>query len=182
MTEGKSYKDMSTEDVKRILSSWDLFFIVEGEAVGKMRPKVSASNGHARVFTPQKQVVFENWVKLEYMEAMKVLKPERHGYLYNKGVPVEILIQISKRVPSSVSQRKEDKMLYGEILPVTKPDIDNVAKSVLDALNKVAFYDDAQVVRLSIHKMYSLRDFIVIKMREVIPDVAEDDDLDFEEV
>ena len=171
----KTYKDMSEKDIRSILSKWDMFFVVEGEAVGKMRPKVSTLNGHASVYTPRKQIVFENWVRTEYEKAMELFHPEVHGYLFGKGVPIEIRIQISKRVPSSVSMKKRDKMLYGQIFPVVKPDIDNVAKSVLDALNRVAFYDDSQVIRLAVFKTYESRDFIAINMREVEPEVDEDD-------
>ena len=41
------------------------------------------------------------------------------------------------------------------ILPTKKPDTDNIAKAILDALNGVAYYDDAQVVELHVVKKYS---------------------------
>ena len=37
-------------------------------------------------------------------------------------------------------------MLNGELLPAKKPDIDNIVKAVLDALNEVAYRDDTQAV------------------------------------
>ena len=46
-------------------------------------------------------------------------------------------------------------MLDGKILPAKKPDIDNVVKAVLDALNGVAYRDDTQVVELHVRKSYS---------------------------
>jgi Holliday junction resolvase RusA-like endonuclease len=45
-------------------------------------------------------------------------------------------------------------MAAGEILPVVKPDLDNVAKLILDALNGVAWHDDNQIARLTISKVY----------------------------
>lgn len=36
-----------------------------------------------------------------------------------------------------------------------KPDIDNVVKAVLDALNGVAYRDDTQVIELHVRKSYS---------------------------
>ena len=36
-----------------------------------------------------------------------------------------------------------------------KPDLDNIIKSILDALNKVAYHDDTQIVSLSVEKFYS---------------------------
>ncbi len=46
-------------------------------------------------------------------------------------------------------------MLGGKILPAKKPDIDNVVKAVLDALNGVAYRDDTQVIELHVRKSYS---------------------------
>ena len=46
-------------------------------------------------------------------------------------------------------------MLKGKMLPTKKPDIDNIMKAVLDALNGVAYYDDSQVCKVNFMKMYS---------------------------
>jgi len=37
-----------------------------------------------------------------------------------------------------------------------KPDVENVSKSILDALNEVAYYDDSQIVSLSVEKFRSV--------------------------
>lgn len=58
-------------------------------------------------------------------------------------------------------------MLNGELLPAKKPDIDNVVKAVLDALNKVAYRDDNQVVELQIRKQYSERPRLEICIEEL---------------
>ena len=56
----------------------------------------------------------------------------------------------------------------GKLLPTKKPDVDNVAKSVLDALNGVAWLDDSQVVRLEISKSYSAAgDCVSVSAEEV---------------
>ena len=39
------------------------------------------------------------------------------------------------------------------LFPPIKPDIDNLAKFVLDALNGVGYHDDSQIVKLEVHKM-----------------------------
>ena len=38
---------------------------------------------------------------------------------------------------------------------VSKPDVDNIAKSVQDALNSLAFRDDGQIAWLDVRKIYS---------------------------
>ena len=55
----------------------------------------------------------------------------------------------------STSKKKRQQMLAGLIRPTKKPDLDNVIKSILDALNKVAYHDDTQIVSLSVEKFYS---------------------------
>ena len=58
------------------------------------------------------------------------------------------------------------KMLNDEISPTIKPDIDNIGKVVLDALNKFAFKDDNQVCKFMIQKKYCLEEKIYIKVEE----------------
>ena len=55
------------------------------------------------------------------------------------------------------SKVRRTAMLNGELLPAKKPDIDNIVKAVLDALNEVAYRDDTQVVELQVRKQYSER-------------------------
>lgn len=42
-----------------------------------------------------------------------------------------------------------------EELPCKKPDADNIAKVICDALNKVAYGDDTQICELEVHKRYT---------------------------
>ena len=46
-------------------------------------------------------------------------------------------------------------MLEGLMNPIKRPDADNIAKIVLDALNGIAYKDDSQIVDLSVPKRYS---------------------------
>lgn len=49
----------------------------------------------------------------------------------------------------------------------SKPDIDNLAKIVMDALNKLAYHDDAQVFRLNIEKVRSDEERTYVSVCEV---------------
>lgn len=42
-----------------------------------------------------------------------------------------------------------------ETAHIKKPDLDNMAKSVLDALNGLAYIDDSQIYSLTLFKTYS---------------------------
>jgi len=49
----------------------------------------------------------------------------------------------------------------------TKPDLDNLIKSILDALNKVAFLDDKQVVSIQARKQYAASSGVKIELIEI---------------
>ena len=57
-------------------------------------------------------------------------------------------------------------MLKNDISPIKKPDIDNIAKIILDALNKLAFQDDSQIIKLNIEKAYAEEPKVYIKIEE----------------
>lgn len=123
-------------------------FTVYGTPVGKGRPKFSTFNGHATAYTPAKTVNYENLVKLSYQQ-------QCGGKMYEKDIALAIDIMAFFPIPKSVSKKKAAQMLSGFIKPTKRPDLDNVAKAVLDALNKIAFYDDSQIIALSMSKFYS---------------------------
>ena len=58
-------------------------------------------------------------------------------------------------------------MLENIVSPTKKPDIDNIVKVVLDAMNKFAFKDDTQIVKLEVEKLYSnSEEKLVIQIEE----------------
>ena len=60
-------------------------------------------------------------------------------------------------VPKSYSKKKRNE-LYGRPDTAHNGDIDNVAKSVLDGLNGVAYDDDTIIYDLHIKKFYAMND------------------------
>lgn len=133
-------------------------FIVPGEVRGKMRPKASSFGGHAKVYTPSKQIEYENWVRLCYQEAYPDAKP-MEGPLY-------AIVKVNMRVPKSASKKKRQEMLDAKIYPTKKPDLDNCIKQ-LDALNGVAFADDSQIIYIDAAKRYMEEDSMCITLMEL---------------
>ena len=70
-------------------------------------------------------------------------------------------------IPQSKSKKQKEKMLAGEIKPVVKPDVDNVAKSILDALNGIVYLDDKQIIELDIKKIYAETSWTEVKIEEI---------------
>ena len=70
-----------------------------------------------------------------------------------EGAPVSVFISTIRAMPKSRPKKAGD-----EEPDVYKPDVDNVAKLVLDALNGVAWHDDTQVTMLNVSKGMRRRD------------------------
>jgi Holliday junction resolvase RusA-like endonuclease len=119
-------------------------FEIIGEPVGKGRPKFSSRGGFARAYTPKKTTDYEKKVKECYLDQI--------GTKFEGALRVEITAFYP--IPKSTSKKNRVKMLRDEIRCTKKPDIDNIAKIILDALNGVAYEDDKQVVSIEVNKMY----------------------------
>ena len=126
----------------------------------KGRPKFRVIRGHVHAFTPAKTKDFEYRVK-EYYEGAA------GGYIYAKGVPISVSIEFGMPIPLSTSKKRSEEMIRGNIKHAIKPDLDNLTKSILDALNGVAWYDDAQIVELHIIKRYVKTPAIYITIHDI---------------
>ena len=120
----------------------DIFVL--GTPVAQPRHRVSARGGFARTYLPKKQPVHA-YKRAVHEAAVAAGLPVFSG-------PVEVEIAAVFGLPKSWSKAKRDSMACS---PHThKPDADNIAKAVLDAL--AAFWtDDAQVAVLRVRKMWS---------------------------
>lgn len=105
--------------------------LIEGKIKGKDRPRFY--RGHT--VTPKATKDYEKLVKGCYIE--------QGGKLFLEAVKVNITVK--HKLP------KKPKGIY----PTKRPDIDNIAKIILDGLNGVAYKDDAQVIKLFITKKWT---------------------------
>lgn len=120
-------------------------FFVPGEPRGKERPR-PGKNG--RMYTPKKTKKYEALIEECCINQCPGRQPEYTG---NIVAQIECLYPIRKSAP----KKKRAEMLAGMIRPTKTPDLDNIAKAVLDAINTIAYKDDAQVVEISITKWYA---------------------------
>lgn len=117
--------------------------IVKGKVRGKARPR----KGKHGFYTPNDTKEYEESIKREYI---KQCNKKLDG-------PVEFILYIYK---TKAKFTKKEKALIEEdkCWCITKPDTDNVVKLVLDALNKTAYDDDNQVVKITAFKKWTLDD------------------------
>jgi len=118
---------------------------IPGEPKGKQRPKWSPVG----TYTPKKTVSYEAYIK------------ELFAIKYPAFIPLDsaltMKIWMGLLIPKSTSKKKEGMMKMGIIKPTKRPDVDNVLKTVMDALEKLAYKNDSQIVRVVIDKNYSER-------------------------
>lgn len=136
-----------------------VYFTVDGQAVGKGRPRVSTIAGRPRMYTPAKTVAWEKLVAEAAGNAMGNVLPSPH--------PWAVRIVIFAQIPVSWSRRRQEAAARGNEVP-GKPDLDNVAKAILDACNGILYDDDKQVCRLRVEKCFSTDPRVEVYAHEVI--------------
>lgn len=138
-----------------------MVFEIVGAPVGKRRPKFSTIHGYAQAIKPKEDAIYENLVKLSFQSN----KPQEYR-LFEK--PIKIKIEAYFAIPKSFSKKKINMAVEGVINPQTKPDADNIAKIICDALNNVAYKDDTQIVELTVVKRYALEPKVKVTLNEFI--------------
>ena len=135
-------------------------FAVPGEIRAQGRPRTIVRGGHATIYESAEDKSYKGLIQFHAMRKM-----EEKGLHYPlptpaKGFKVELVI--SKAIPKSFSKKKQNAAFNKEVLPQTKPDLDNVAKIYLDALNGIVWKDDSAVTNLSISKEYWSADSVAV--------------------
>jgi len=68
--------------------------------------------------------------------------------------PVSLVMDFYVPIPKSWSKTRTQQAYMGLLLPQVKPDIDNLNKLVMDALNKLVYVDDALICDKKTSKRY----------------------------
>lgn len=129
-------------------------FDLPGKPHGKGRPRITRTG---RAYTPQATREAEGYIRHQAAQAMTDQDVLRGA--------VQAWVEIEVEPPASFSKKKRAAALAGEVFPMVAPDLDNIAKSILDACNGVVYLDDKQVVKLSVIKSYSERDVTTVSFQ-----------------
>jgi Holliday junction resolvase RusA-like endonuclease len=105
----------------------ELAFVIPGRPVPKGRPRTFVRAGKARTITPDETVAYERHVATIAKVAANVARWSPDGVRY--AVDLEVYLADRRRC-----------------------DLDNIAKAVLDALNGIAYPDDALVDDLRVRR------------------------------
>lgn len=122
------------------------------QPVAKGRPRMAVVAGHATAYTPKKTRISETEIKILIRQEVMKLGSFRPGVpLYLQAI---FFIEKPKSKPKKIT------------IPVTRPDLDNYTKTLMDALNGYVIPDDSQVVTMNISKRYKSPACIYLRIRE----------------
>lgn len=119
-------------------------FTVYGNPKGKQRPRFSRKS--RKIYTPSETTSYEQEIRKAYISA--------GGTMLSETAAISILIS------AEYAKARTSKKVF----PTLKPDWDNIGKIVSDALNGIAYKDDAQIVTAVIHKAWASDNIPKIKV------------------
>lgn len=124
-------------------------FEIMGDPVAQGRPRAGKRfSGKTVLYDPAKSRDFKHYVKL-------VASWHKPKELITEPIYLEMTLYqpTSKKYDTNPKQALIEA---GLLLPITKPDVDNLAKGVKDGLTKIIWQDDGQVVSMMmVRKLYS---------------------------
>lgn len=127
-------------------SAETLLFRVNGMPQGKARPRFNRRTGNT--YTPPETRAYEQEIKAAALKACML-----QGWL-KTDAPLRVNVTAWLEVPKSYSKKNRALAFAGDVYPAKKPDLDNIAKAVLDGMNEIAYHDDKQVVECTLRKRF----------------------------
>jgi Holliday junction resolvase RusA-like endonuclease len=119
---------------------FELFIAMKPES--KARPRFNTRTGNA--YTPTKTHKYEFAIRERWQHKYGLVKPWRG--------PVSIEVRFLMPRPQAIVWKTKPMPRSPH---AKRPDLDNLLKAVTDALNGVAYVDDAQVFKITATKAYA---------------------------
>lgn len=121
-------------------------FTIIGKIQPKQRPRFMRRGAYIQTYTPQPTLDYQELVAYSYLEKYGNLKPLEGALIME--------INAFFNVPKSYSKKRK-AALVGKPNTQHNGDVDNIAKSILDGLNGIAYEDDTIIYDLHTRKYYS---------------------------
>ncbi len=140
-------------------------FVVPSDPKGKGRPRGNRKTGVH--YTPPETKNYERLIKTYFLRA-------GGSMLFPEGSPVGLEVVARFAIPKSFAKWKRKAIEDGAVgYVMKKPDFDNVEKVVADALNGIAYHDDAQVVGARCHKIYGVCPGLFVRLVGLVDPIEE---------
>lgn len=124
----------------------EIRIVIPGEPVPQARPRFARRGNFVQTYDEPKSKRYKEHVASSAVQ----IKPKE----LMQG-PLEVEVLIYRKTLKSFSKKKAEQAEAKALRPITKPDVDNYAKGIIDALKGIVWQDDGQVVRLITEKFYS---------------------------
>ena len=134
-------------------------FYVSGTPIPKGSTKAFYIKKLNRVITTNANKETTGWESRVAYSAQKI-QEEKDFYTTDKHVGYEIAITFSFNRPTSLPKKYN--------LKTTRPDLDKLARAILDAVTRVLIPDDAQVIGISCRKILSPTEGADITITKVV--------------
>ena len=129
----------------------EITFKIIGIPVPKGRPRFTRDAGFVRAYTPLKT---RRWEKIIRGQAVSY-RPE---YLWEGPIIMTLTFMMPR--PKSLPK----KVIYH----IKKPDLDNLVKTIKDALQGIIYKSDSQIIITNSEKKYTLDEYgVAVKMEEM---------------
>lgn len=146
-----------------------LRFEILGEPIPQARARFTRAG---RMYTPAKT---RKWK--EHVSRTAIAAAAEAGIEQPLTGPLRLTVSFSLPIPRSWPKKVRNKALLNQLLPASKPDVDNLAKAVMDAINDctnaegwpLIWKDDCQVCSLIAAKRYGATSFVTVAIEEIQP-------------
>lgn len=137
-------------------------FKIDGKAVPQPRPRVyQTAAGKSRAVNSKQSVTYKRLVKLTAKSYMN------KNRLSISECPIAVHLTFVYTPPKSYTKKKLKAIQDGILMYQKKPDLDNLCKGVLDALNNTVYKDDSQIVELNVKKQYGNTDHVLVVIEKL---------------
>lgn len=156
----------------------DLLFslIIPMKAVPQSRPRATLGTSRRKIVMhdDSRSVSYKNVVRMKALETCHSLGLDLPVAI-GAGQSLAVDIDVFFKPPASCSAMKRKEYMDGMHMPIGRPDVDNLAKSILDAMNGAVYEDDSCITDLSVIKRYGNEDKVVVCIYKLEAEGKEED-------
>jgi Holliday junction resolvase RusA-like endonuclease len=122
--------------------------IIKIEPVAKGRPRSTIQGGKIWTYNPDRTQVAEETIRAFLSEYKETIFPQH--------APLKLTVTFYRTKSKWLPKR--------ETLPFRRPDLDNLLKLLLDAINHILIPDDAQITSIETKKRWSTKSYGYIEL------------------
>lgn len=127
---------------------------IPGKAVAQSRPRFARRGDNVSTYDAAPSRDYKSWVKHCALEVIK----QTGAALITRDVPLQMVMTVTISRPASAPKKR--------ICPVVKPDLDNIQKTVQDALEGIVYQADQQIVSIRSVKRYGAFDGVEVRLMD----------------